>query len=268
MAYLLILLAAVILLAGYMRFEAGFAEVVRVDFAERPDKGLKIIQLSDLHVGNLMVPWKKIKAVLNEEKPDLLLLTGDFIENKSQMKRFFKFIDYIKGKHISYACFGNHEYKAMKGDAEGIRYLADGMERRGITILHDRSETFIKDSRKFGIIGISDVKTGSGDYAKALASCPGDVSAKIAFSHNPDIALRMPANSVDYLICGHFHGGQVWLPFGLEFKALRHEKLCKMGIRSGLHTVNGIKLYISRGLGNVLFPLRLGSRPEITVYNI
>ena len=91
------------------------------------------------------------------------------------------------------------------------------------------------------------------------------MGCNIAFSHNPDIVFKIPEGYVDYLLCGHFHGGQIWMPFNLEFRILRNEVLCKMGITRGAHKVKGINLYISRGLGNVCFPLRFLSTPEIAI---
>jgi hypothetical protein len=58
------------------------------------------------------------------------------------------------------------------------------------------------------------------------------------------------------------------MPFGLEFRLFRKEPLGRTGIRRGLHMVNGIPLYLTRGIGNVIFPLRLGARPEITIIDL
>ncbi len=70
---------------------------------------------------------------------------------------------------------------------------------------------------------------------------------RISLTHNPDLALHIPAKSVDYMFCGHFHGGQIWMPFNLEFFLLRKDQLCRMGIKRGYHKVNGIKMYIKQG---------------------
>ena len=83
-------------------------------------------------------------------------------------------------------------------------------------------------------------------------------------NHLTDVVLQIP-KIVDYMFAGHFHGGQIWMPCNLEFFLLRDDVLCKMGIRRGLKCINGIRVYINRGLGNVVVPFRFLSRPEILI---
>ena len=72
---------------------------------------------------------------------------------------------------------------------------------------------------------------------------------------------------IDAMISGHIHGGQIRTPFGLEF-VLRHDELPFKGIISGHHEVNGIKMFISKGIGCVFLPLRIGARPEVNILEI
>ncbi|MDD5603300.1 MAG: hypothetical protein PHG48_04335 [Eubacteriales bacterium] len=110
------------------------------------------------------------------------------------------------------------------------------------------------------------------DYGKGnkSGSNNGDSCGKIniAISHNPDITESLPPSSFDLLLCGHYHGGQIWAPFNLEFRSLRNDILSRKGITRGLHRVNGINIYISRGLGNVLIPFRFMSRPEAAIIDL
>ena len=140
------------------------------------------------------------------------------------------------------------------------------IEQTGVKILRNKSVCYNRNSTCYQIIGIDDLRGNRHDISRALEIKDCKPILKIAFTHNPDMALEMPGDSVDYLLAGHFHGGQIWMPFNMEYKVLRNDKLSRMGIQRGLHRVNGINLYINRGLGNVLFPLRFLSRPEITVF--
>ncbi|MDP4180497.1 MAG: metallophosphoesterase [Bacillota bacterium] len=266
--FLIVLLILGILFFGYMWFEAGNVELNRVRFA-KGSRGLKILHLTDIHIDLLRVKTKKVSKIIMKESPDFILMSGDYISRPSHIPMFLKFLNEIKGNNKIYLCLGNHDYEAFLRDKkDGLQQYMKKVEEAGVTILHDNAEVFEKDNIKYNIIGITDYRRGKHDLDSAFKNCSKDSKINIAFSHNPDIVLEIPRDKVDYLFCGHFHGGQIWMPFDLEFKVLRKEKLCKMGIKRGLHKINGINLYISKGLGNVLFPLRLFSRPEITVYHI
>ncbi len=267
MIYIIILVSIAVLTLAYMRFETTLLQVNRINLSEgKPN--LKIIQLSDIHIKRLKVPVKKINKAIAAEKPDMLILTGDYIEYSNEIIRFFDLIENLQINCPIYACFGNHDYKAFIHDIKGMEAYKSKFNEKGITILHNRSVCFEKNNIKYNITGIEDLKYGKWNINEALSTkCP-DAHKTIAFTHNPDAALYVPDKAVDCLLAGHFHGGQVWLPFNLEFLLLRKEKLCRSGIKRGLHDINGFKLYISRGIGNVAMPIRFLSRPEITVIEI
>lgn len=249
----------------YMRFEAGIVEVKRVRFT-RGKNYLKILQLSDIHINLLKVSPRKVAGILRKENPDLVILTGDYINKSCDIPEFLNFVDNLKGEYDIYACLGNHDYKAFSGDEPGLSDFVRKLTARRVIVLNNESISFEKGSKKYNIIGIGDVRCCRDDIDRALKSVYHKTETNIAFSHNPDLVLKLPKEKVDYFFCGHFHGGQIWAPFDLEFKTLRNEKLCKMGIKRGLHKVNGINMYINRGLGNVCVPLRFLSRPEITIF--
>lgn len=268
MKHLLFYLALIIIMLIYMRYEAGSVKLKRIKFTLSKN-GLKIVQLSDIHINLLRVPIRTIKQIIEKEDPDIIILTGDYIDKLHHIEKFLDFLNQIKGNAVVYLCLGNHDYDAFKQqDSNNLEYFINTLENCGITVLHNRAVCYTKNSVKYNIIGIEDLNTGKPDINKALSFCSKEAFTNIAFSHNPDIVFEIPKGKVDYLFCGHFHGGQVWMPFNLEFRLLRNEKLCKMGISRGLHRINGINLYINRGLGNVCFPLRFLSKPEITIFHL
>jgi len=269
MIYIIISLAVVVLLGVsvlcYMWYEAGNLEIKQLKFT-KSKKGLKIVQLSDIHIDLLRVKASKISEVIEKEAPDFIIMSGDYITKQRNIPKFIDFLKEIKNHNTIYLCLGNHDYEAFscKRTKEFYEYVQK-IQNLGITVLHDQCKVFEKDSVKYNVIGISDLRRGEHDVEKAFKDAASDAKINIAFSHNPDICLSIPKGKADYLFCGHFHGGQIWLPFDLEFTVLRKEKLCKMGVKRGLHKVNNINLYINRGIGNVLVPFRLFSKPEITV---
>ena len=274
--YIFLIFAAIMFI--YMRYEASAVKVEKLKFTSSRT-GLKIIQLSDIHIKFLRVPVKTVKDVIAREKPDIIILTGDYIENACDIQKFTNFLAQIRNDETVYACLGNHDYKVVKqygnDNKSGNRsktgnsnFFIEVLKNSGVNVLHNQAACYTKNNVKYNIIGIEDLYAGSPDINKALASCEKDAFMNIALSHNPDIVYEIPKGKIDYLFCGHFHGGQIWTPFKLEFMLLRKERLCKIGITRGLHKINGVILYINRGLGNVCFPLRFFSRPEITVFHL
>ena len=118
------------------------------------------------------------------------------------------------------------------------------------------------------LVGIDDIKTGEPFDNDILAGLRDKCDTVIALSHNPDISLQIPENSVDLLLTGHFHGGQIWMPFKLEYLLLRKDKLSKMGYIKGFATIRKNLVYINRGLGTVVVPFRFFSVPEVAVIDI
>ncbi|HHV29274.1 metallophosphoesterase [Acetivibrio mesophilus] len=258
------ILLVLILALVYMRYETTRLKVSRVYFTKKKNP-LKVIHLSDLHMKFLNVDINKVVKVLESERPDLVILTGDYIDNPKHIPAFIEFLEDIRGDYEICLCFGNHDYNALNNDEVSIQEFRKLIESKGVSVPLNSSVCIEKGNRKYNIIGIEDLRSKRYDVEKALSSCNTKGCTNIAISHNPDIIFQIPVGSVDYLLCGHFHGGQIWAPFNLEFKLLRHEKLAKMGMTKGAHRFKNINLNINSGLGNVCFPLRLFSPPEISV---
>ncbi len=264
MFYWFVLALVLLAVLLYMRFEASFLKVENIRFTN-DSKALKIMQISDIHINNLKVKPKKVRDAIATRKPDLIILTGDYLQTAGDVPKFLDFLDYITGFCPVYYVFGNHDYHAFRKNPEGIEDFAKAISEKGIISLHNLCIQIEKNGKVYDLAGLGDVRYKKHDFQQVASGFSNKAFARIGFSHNPDIVLELPENAFDYMFCGHFHGGQIWAPFALEFRLLRKDLLCKKGICSGLHRFNGINLYISRGLGNVIIPLRFLSRPEITV---
>lgn len=240
-------------------------KIERVSLTDKKNS-IKIAQLSDIHIGYMFVSPKKIREALDKENPDIIVITGDYIENESQIPKFLEFLDILPDKPV-YACFGNHDYKAFLKDPKGMSRFQAEIENKGIVMLRNRNTVLSINDRTLNIVGIEDMRYKRHDIKKAFSGI-ATTGTTLAFSHNPDIIFSLGKNNPDLLLTGHFHGGQIWSPFHFEFKLLRKEKLSKMKIYKGFNIVNNQKIYISRGMGNVVFPLRFLSTPEITIFDI
>ncbi len=259
-----------ILLLLYMRIEASLLNKSFVNFSSS-HKGLKIAHISDLHVSKLYISARRIKASLAQICPDIIIMSGDYIESQKDIPKFILLLKEINGVCPVYISLGNHDHKALKHDMTKIASFVDKLQETGAIVLLNSSTRIEKNNNIYKLIGIDDLRHGKPDVGKAFKDITpsfGNNCLNIAFSHNPDMLFNLPKNKADYFLCGHFHGGQIWMPFGLEFKIMRNEKLCKMGYKRGAHKINGVNIYINRGLGNVLFPFRFLSKPEIAVIQL
>lgn len=266
MIFVYIVIILIALATAYMAIEARWLKVERLDFSHKGN-GLKILHLSDLHVYLTGVPASRIRKVVEAEQPDLILLSGDYINVPMDAVKFLRYLHTVTKGYSTVMCLGNHDLRAFSRSRKGLANFISEIEALSVEVLINRSVIVEKHGKKYNIIGIDVLFEGKPDIEKAVANCiPG--APRIALTHNPDLALKIPGKIVDYLFCGHFHGGQIWMPFNLEFFLLRKEQLCRMGFKRGCKRINDINVYINRGIGNVVVPFRLLSRPEVLICTI
>ncbi|HOQ08065.1 MAG TPA: metallophosphoesterase [Clostridiales bacterium] len=263
---LVIILMVIAAFYAYMVFETTWLKIERLDFSKK-GTGLRIMHLTDLHVYMTRIPAERIRKAVMAEDPDVILITGDYINKPVHASEFLQYLHTFTKGHRTIICLGNHDYRAFGSNTEGLQNFIREIEALGVEVLINRTVIVEKDGKKYNIVGFDDLRRGNPDVAKAMEGCIPD-APKIAITHNPDLVLSIPGKIVDYMFAGHFHGGQIWMPFNLEFTILRDDQLCRMGIRRGLQRVNGIKVYLNRGLGNGVVPLRFLSRPEILICTI
>ncbi|MCL2058800.1 MAG: metallophosphoesterase [Oscillospiraceae bacterium] len=281
-----IAIAAVVLLLfiAYMRREATRVVLETVRLYDGDD-GLRVVQLSDIHIKIGGAPPEKIIRMIRDANPHVVMLTGDYIDSPSDAEPFIAWMgelvgalggidasrkdsgDGTVGGVSFYLCFGNHDNEAFLRAPSLRREFTRALKRMGVYVMEDRTLSFSHNGKLYAVTGFSDFYYAPhSSIQRALNGTPKGASYHIGISHNPDLAMELRGPRPDLLLLGHFHGGQIWMPFHLEYTCLRKERLCKIGIRRGLHEYGGRRIYISRGIGCVMFPFRLGSRPEITLF--
>jgi len=265
--------AAVIALAflAYARRMAGAAVLETVRLTPDGD-ALRVVQISDVHIKIKAVPVSKIISLVQKAAPHILIFTGDYIQTEREADRFVRWMERLvnaAGGAAFYLCFGNHDNYAFESCPTLARDFTKRLKALGVYIMEDRTLSYARAGKIYDITGFSDYHSArSFNIQKALRGASKDAAYHIGFSHNPDIAFALNGPRPDLLLLGHFHGGQIWLPFHLEYICLRKERMCRTGFYRGLRDFNGRLVYISRGVGCVMFPLRFGSRPEITLFLI
>jgi uncharacterized protein len=227
---------------------------------EAKHDGLRVAQLSDLHLG-LSTPAARVRAAvtaINAANVDLVALTGDYVTHS--LRPIPLISQLLAGlKAPVFAVLGNHDHWV---DANGV---AAHLQRVGCTVLRNEHAFIILKGASLCVIGIDDQRSGHDDVEAAFKDAPTGGS-RLVLTHTPPTVHQLPKNAGLLCLSGHTHGGQIKLP-GLTRRLLQ-----KMGqpYERGMHQVNGNHLYVNRGLGYGIggAALRIGSRPEVSYFTL
>jgi hypothetical protein len=221
--------------------------------------GLRIVHLSDFHYGPLVNPNHLQRAVraANDLRPDLIALTGDYISHdRAYAAPCAEVIGKLRARHGIYAVLGNHDHWT---DAA---LIADLFRAEGIRVLINEGSRIDLRGETFWLAGVDDTMVGLEDLSLALAGSRGD-EFKLLLAHNPTILRRAARASVDLVLSGHTHGGQVtWRSEKGRSGRPRRRLLRGLGRRGNT------QIYVTRGLGTVVLPIRYGCPPEISVLEL
>lgn len=230
---------------------------------DNPDlKGLKIVFASDFHIKPYeMFRLKKIVNKINEQNPDLILLGGDYVNSHNPkytcpIEDIASELKNLKAKNGVIGVLGNHDN--WQGKDKILKALADA----NITILQNENIplALYKDNtselKKVFIAGLEDIQTQTPNIKKALENTKNPT---ILLTHSPDTFPEVSDN-VFLTLAGHTHGGQVVIFTPILVPSKYHIKYAY-----GLKNEGNKKLYITRGLGSSILPIRFNCPPEIVV---
>ncbi|MBN8623739.1 MAG: metallophosphoesterase [Flavobacteriales bacterium] len=255
---------------------------VKVKIAGLPEvfKGYKIVQISDVHAGSFFHPEKLQKAVnlINEQNADLVLFTGDMVNNfAEEFKPFAPLFSTIKAKDGKFSVLGNHDYgdyaewNSPQEKAQNIPNLIELQKQSGFEMLRNEHRIIEKNGEKLYILGVENWGEKPfpqyGDLDRASAGVPAN-AAKILMSHDPTHFDRVVKNhpcNVQLTLSGHTHGMQ----FGIDLKNVRWSPVqYRYKKWADLYESEGKLLYVNRGFGVIAFPGRVGIEPEITLFEL
>lgn len=221
--------------------------------------GLRIVQLSDLHYGPIVNPSHLERAIqaANDLKPDLIALTGDYISHdRSYAAPCAELVGRLRARYGVFAVLGNHDHWT---DAE---LIADLFRAEGIRVLLNEGLRLDLNGEAFWLAGVNDTMVGLEDLPLALAGSSDD-ELKLLLAHNPIILRRAARAGVDLVLSGHTHGGQVTLRPEKNRAGRPRRRLLR-----GLGRRGNTQIYVTRGLGTVVLPIRYGCPPEVSVLEL
>ena len=238
---------------------------IAIDYLPDAFVGLRLVQLSDFHLEEFTEPYflRHIVDRVNQLKPDVVLLTGDFITRGSlnflvERNAANTCAEILRGIHcpLRFCVLGNHDV------AVSAPMVTAALHAQGLPVLRNSFETLSLRGEQLHLAGVADPGTDLPDLSTAIPQFPA--GPVLLMSHAPDYAdtvITHPrGKSVNLILSGHSHGGQVRLPVigPLVLPPLGRKYV------EGLFRFNRTQLYVNRGLGTVGIPIRLNCPPEIT----
>ena len=232
--------------------------------------GYKIVHLSDLHGHEYGEGNRELLGRVREQAPDLIVITGDLIDQKSQLEMAPALARGLAGIAPTYYVTGNHEWALGTGAVKELKTL---LRECGVAVLSNQYQVLERGGDKLALAGVDD-PNGYADqttpeelYAWIQGEAPGLFTLLLA--HRNDHFGQYANAGYDFVMSGHGHGGIVRLPFvgGL----MGTDRRFFPPWTAGVYTVGDSTLFVSRGLGNNTVPFkgfRLFNRPELAVVEL
>ena len=224
----------------------------------QPEKRMRLVFFSDLHIGEAMTPDYIARAVklIQDQQPDLILCGGDFIDHRAVYAYDPRVMASLRSLHAPmgvYYVLGNHEYR---DDLEAnIRWVSEV----GGTLLRD--SIAFPGNGPLTLIGRDDWVNGNRKPFEVIANEADPMRGPVVLmEHTPASIDSIGDSPVDLILCGHTHGGQIW-PGQLMV-------WWRYGMVSGMRPVGEREVCISSGIGSAGATYRVGTRSEIRVYDL
>lgn len=237
--------------------------------------GYRVMQLSDIHSGSWKGNPKALKKAIdlcNRQNADLALFTGDLVNSRSdELLEFTEIFSELKTKDGVYSVLGNHDYGTyVKWNSEADRIanidsLIARENRMGWRMLNNSHTIIRRGNDSIAVIGVENSgRPPFPDYACLKEASAGTEGMfQILMSHDPTHWHRqvLPESDIELTLSGHTHDMQITF-FGLSVSSFIYPE------HNGMYMEGERGLYVNIGLGHVLFPMRLGAWPEITVITL
>ena len=241
-------------------------------------QGARVVLLADFQVGLFMDNRATVRRAVARTlalQPELVLVAGDFIhDTKRGIKPVTEILaPLIKAGIPTFAVLGNHDYAMPTVRDPENRALAENLERAlqdmGIRVLHNQSIALEKDGETLYLVGIGSHVPQDDDPERAFAEVP-EGAPRLVLMHHPDTYAEIAAQKAPLAFAGHTHGGQVRLPFasGRSFLTWLRDGQNYNADWAKRYGKAGNRLYITRGIGCSVAPIRLNCPPELTLITL
>jgi uncharacterized protein len=267
--YLALFAIGLFLLMAKAYYDTNTIEVRRYTIQGSPLgevlSGLNVALLSDLHIRELGLREKKLLQILDREKPDVILLAGDLIAFKGSLAPVLSFFEQLRPPLGIFTVLGNTEYSNENGSCILCHQdkSKDLKQAINLIVLRNSSSLLTVDGKVVTLAGIDDPVTERADLNKTLGG-GNYTNPSILLAHSPSVFQVATEHGIDLLLCGHNHGGQLFLT---KFMRALLPQNPDINFLQGFFQKGKTLMYVSRGIGTSFLPFRFGVRPEITFFS-
>jgi uncharacterized protein len=264
----LVVLLVVCLILLWARFaEPNMIKTKRYETGSG-DNVIKLAIFSDPHIGiykNEKLLERVVKKI-NESNIDAVIIPGDFIYYSDSKKISEQFSSLKDIEKVKIAVLGNHDY-----DKEGYvkaNEVSSALRSNSVLMIDNKVRLIEINDKKVEFVGVEDLWTGQPDYSILKKSEDDNVDLRIFVTHNPDTIYELNEEvenikKIDFMISGHTHAGQIRIPF-----LYKHVIPSNCNFDKGFYNIDNINLFITAGIGNVVLPMRLFNRPELSIIDL
>jgi uncharacterized protein len=229
--------------------------IIRMRRLSAAHDGLKIVHLSDIHL-SLFTPLEEVERAVelaNSLQPDAIALTGDYVTfSPTYIWPAARALGKLRARLGTFAVLGNHDFRVSADE------MTRALRTQRIRVLRNSHYPFRSGRGTLWLVGVDDPWGTFENMRAALASVPAH-DPKILLCHSPLAIGRAARLGIDLMLSGHTHGGQVRLPFIRSFYRAKFGE----GFVEGWNRLGETQIYVNRGIGKVVLPVRLACPPEI-----
>lgn len=249
---------------GGSLYRSNELEAVRTTLPGGPRAGpaLRVALATDMHAPHDTFEHDTLARALEEFSPDLLLIAGDAVNRRGDEALVAAYAS-LPARYGKFASLGNWEYQ---GDCD-LALLRAEYDRAGVRLLVNETATVDVGGVRVAVTGLDDLLRGRPDLDRLPSPSGTPTDRSLVMAHCPALfdSIAAESKALHTVLAGHTHGGQI-TPFGQVFMTPRGSGRYVRGWYEAPGT--GHRLYVSRGLGNSRIPLRVGSRPEISLLTL
>ena len=244
-------------------FEKYIIQWTEFDLSNGNEEKIQLVQLSDLHLRDLHSGLISIAEKVDELKPDAILFTGDTITRKTRLDLLDKYLNHFDESLLKIFIYGNKEHSGNVPIDEFRQVIA---KHNGILLINESFE-IRKGNRTLQCIGIDDFIGGNADFVHTISTINEKNRDTIVLNHCPeysDTIARLNTSfkiNIKSILSGHTHGGQITF-FGKEL----YKPSGSGSYLKGWYKTGNIPMYVSKGIGTTILPIRFWARAEASIF--